>query len=61
MHLERNMSEYYYGNLEDTDRPEICRYRGYGSNDDESSSNEYNYRQWKVLAARLTFVIIFEV
>jgi hypothetical protein len=38
--------------------PEVCRYRGYGA-DAESEHNDY--RKWQVLAARLTFVIVFEV
>jgi len=54
------MTDYYYGNLEDMmDRPDICRYRGYGSVDADSKNNDS--REWQVLAIRLTFVIIFEV
>lgn len=53
------MSEYYYGNLEDVmDNSEICRNRGYGADVDSTQNNS---SQWRVLAARLTFVIIFEV
>lgn len=53
--LARNMSEYYYGKLEDMDETKICRNRGYGN----TEPNEYG--KWRVLAARLTFVIVFEV
>lgn len=53
--LERNMTEYYYGDSKDTDRPEICRYKGYGTD------SENDYRKWQVLVGRLTFVIVFEV
>lgn len=53
------MTEYYYGNLEDVmDKSEICRNRGYGADVDSTHNNS---NQWRVLAARLTFVIIFEV
>lgn len=54
------MTEYYYGRPEDgaiNNLPETCRYQGYGV---DSDSNE-NYRYWQILAARLTFVIAFEV
>lgn len=53
------MTEYYYGNLEDVmDKSEICRNRGYGADTDSTHNNS---SQWRVLAARLTFVIVFEV
>jgi len=58
--IERNVTEYYYGRLEDVtinNKPETCRYQGYGADSDTSE----NFRQWQVLAARLTFVIVFEV
>lgn len=55
LYIEKNMTEYYYGDFNDADRTEICRYKGYGTD----SENEY--RRWQVLVGRLTFVIVFEV
>ncbi|XP_026815958.1 anoctamin-5-like [Rhopalosiphum maidis] len=54
---KRNVTEYYYGKLENIDEPETCRYRGYGA---DADSEHNDYRKWQVLAARLTFVVIFE-
>eukprot|EP00102_Acyrthosiphon_pisum_P020071 XP_016657281.1 PREDICTED: anoctamin-2-like [Acyrthosiphon pisum] len=54
---ERNVTEYYYGKLENIDGPETCRYRGYGA---DADSEHNDYRKWQVLAARLAFVVIFE-
>lgn len=58
MCLERNVTEYYYGQFENVGGPETCRHRGYGA---DANSEHNDYRHWQVLAARLTFVIIFEV
>lgn len=52
------MTEYYYGKLENIDGPETCWYRGYGA---DAGSEHNDYRKWQVLAARLAFVVIFEV
>jgi len=52
------VTEYYYGKLENTDGPETCRYRGYGA---DADSEHNDYRKWQVLAARLAFVVVFEV
>jgi len=53
------MTEYYNGNLENAmDKPEVCWYRSYGA---DSDSTHDDSSQWRVLNARLTFVIIFEV
>lgn len=52
------MTEYYYGKLENINGPETCRYRGYGA---DANSEHNDYRKWQVLAARLAFVVIFEV
>lgn len=56
--LERNVSEYYYGKLGDTNSPKECRYRGYG---EDVELKPDDYKDWQVLAARLVFVIVFEV
>lgn len=56
--LERNVTEYYYGKLENVDGPETCRYRGYGA---DADSEHNDYRKWQVLATQLAFVIVFEV
>lgn len=51
------MTAYYYG-MSDDYAEDVCRYRGYGI---DAETNDSEYTQWQVLAARLMFVIVFEV
>ncbi|XP_050438605.1 anoctamin-2-like isoform X2 [Adelges cooleyi] len=50
---ERNMTEYYYDGRSAENRPDVCRYRG--------QSEQNSFFHWRVLAARLTFSISYEV
>ena len=66
--LEHSLSKYNANDLQDGAEPlstaqpiEICRYPDYREPPDSPNKYQHNIMYWHVLAARLAFIVVFEV